>query len=712
MLILTKPVFHSLPDMMAARVATVPDQTLFTWLADGEEPQEILTYAQFHRRAAAVATLLRERGQPGDRVLLLYLPSLEFVTAFFGCIYAGMVPVPSTPPDPARPGRSLPRLMAIVNDARTAHAMTSPELLMWGRPMIESIPVLQSMDWITRDQFADINPGDFQLPSPKPDDLAFLQYTSGSTAVPKGVCITHRNVLANLASLSHGFRSVPGDVLVSWVPQFHDLGLILGNIWPAFAQGQAVLMSPFDFLRQPLRWLKAITRFRGNVSAGPNFAYDLCSRRVTPEMLAELDLSSWRVAGNGAEPVRWQSLQDFARVFGPCGFRPEALVPGYGLAEAVLYVSCVPIDQHPVCFRARGAALEQNRLEEAAPDEPNARLIVGCGVPALGVDIRIVDPESRLRKGEGEIGEIWIAGDTVAQGYWRRPEETEQTFRARIAPNGEGPFLRTGDLGFFRNGELYICGRIKDVIIIRGANHYPQDIEGTVSAAHKALRPGCACAFSIAHDGEEKLVVVQEVRDEAAEQIARDAPAGRSSLAEEIVAAIRHAVADEHELQAWGVVLIAPRALPKTSSGKLQHAGCRDDFLHNRLETLYQDLLGEFAPAPPSTAGASFARRVREAQGARRQGIVEAYLRRELALILGIPADEIPAGASLLDMGLDSMQAMELIGDLEEDLGVTLDQKDLLERPSLLSIAAHLHAQLDQAAPKAPAREEIEEGAI
>jgi acyl-CoA synthetase (AMP-forming)/AMP-acid ligase II len=403
--------------------------------------------------------------------------------------------------------------MAIVKDADASFVLTTSTVLALAVPLIESAPELEGIEWIAGDGLSCAADDTWTPLDASGDTLAYLQYTSGSTAAPKGVMISHANVLANVTMLETVCDPVPGETYVTWLPHFHDMGL-MSLIGPIYGRFTCYVISPLDFLRRPFYWLQAITRYKAGYSAGPNFAYDLCTRKVTEEERARLDLTSWKLVFNGAEPVRWSALEAFVKRFGPCGFRAEAMCPSYGLAEAVLYVCMSPKTAPPVCLRVKRDALEGHRVVVAEDGDENARELVGCGAPCTGTQVRIVHPERFTLCPKGEIGEIWVSGPGVTRGYWRNPEATEAAFNGRLADSGDGPFLRTGDLGFVRDGNLFVTGRAKDLIIVRGANHYPEDIEGAVSKSHQALRPGCAAAFSVEADGEERLVVVQEVRDE------------------------------------------------------------------------------------------------------------------------------------------------------------------------------------------------------
>ena len=408
------------------------------------------------------------------------------------------------------------------------------------------------------------------------DTLAFLQYTSGSTGVPKGVVLTHANLMHNSASIAYAFEHTRSGSGVFWLPSYHDMGLIGGILQPLYIGQANVLLSPMSFLQKPFRWLQAISRYRCTISGGPNFAYDLCVSKISPEQRATLDLSNWRLAFNGAEPVRAETIDRFTEYFEPCGFRREAFYPCYGMAEATLIITGGFKSAPPVCRSFDGEALEKNQVLDALGDEAGARELVGCGANLLDQQLVIADPHTLTRAAADQVGEVWISGPSVAQGYWNRPEETAHTFQAYLQDGGDGPFLRTGDLGFLQDGELFICGRLKDLIIIRGRNYYPHDIERSVGASHSRLRAGQGAAFSVEVDSRERLAVVYEVERRQQREL------------EPVIEAIRREVATEFELPVEAIVLIKAGSIPKTSSGKIQRYACRQGFLEGSLETIAQ----------------------------------------------------------------------------------------------------------------------------
>ena len=560
--------FSTLVELLEYRAEKQPNQVAYTFIEQGEEAGK-LTYGELERQARVIAAHLQSREAFGERTMLLYPPGLEFIAAFFGCLYAGAIAVPAYPP---RPNQNLSRLQSIIGDAQARIALTTQPLLTNIERRFAQNPDMAAMHWLTTDRLPSVE----KLSKPTVNSsLAFLQYTSGSTGTPKGVMVSHGNLLHNSMLIQQRFEHTPYSKGVIWLPPYHDMGLIGGVLQPLYAGFPVILMSPVDFLQKPLRWLQAISHHKATTSGGPNFAYDYCSRKITSEQRDRLDLSSWEVAFTGAEPISAQTLEKFATTFEPCGFRREALLPCYGMAESTLIVSGGLKSALPKLYQVEGTTLEQNRVVAATNIEA-ARTIVGCGQSLSEQKIRIVNPVTLTQCRADQVGEIWVSGPSVAQGYWQQPKETRRDFCAYLADTGEGPFLRTGDLGFLRNGELFVTGRIKDVIIIRGQNHYPQDIELTVQNSHTSLRPHYGAAFAAEVKGSEQLVIVQEVE--------------RSYLrkldVKEVIDSIRRAVTTQHNLKVYATVLIKTGSIPKTSSGKVQRYACRSGFLAGSLNVV------------------------------------------------------------------------------------------------------------------------------
>jgi acyl-CoA synthetase (AMP-forming)/AMP-acid ligase II len=570
----------TLVDLLRTRADTHGTRLAFTYLKDGEEIADAWTYQDLDRRARRVAAALQQTGSDGDRALLLYPPGLDFVAAFFGCLYAKQIAVPTSPPNPSRLSQALPRFRAILESAGPRTLLTSASIAPIAEALRAADPAIAGIRVLATDTLAEGEHA-WRDPGVDPGTLAFLQYTSGSTALPKGVMVGHGNLLHNMAAIAEIFGSSDETPMLSWLPAFHDMGLIGCVLHPMLYGSSNVLMAPAAFLQRPLRWLQAVSRFHVHTSGGPNFAYDLCVRRSTPEQRSTLDLSSWRVAFNGAEPVRARTVAEFTRAFEPHGFRPEAMAPCYGLAESTLLVSGDPRDTPATIAAFDASDLERGTANPVNAPAASARALVGCGRLAVDGRLVIVDPESRTLLPDGEIGEIWLAGPSVAQGYWKLPEETHHTFRATLAGSGDGPFLRTGDLGFLRAGQLFIAGRLKDLIIVDGRNLYPQDLELTVEQSHPAFRSGCSAAFSIDVDGTERVVVVAEA--DPHQNIAGGTPAS-ADPATALFRTARRAVAVDHDVELHDLLLVRPGTIPKTTSGKIRRQACRSGFLTGSLQ--------------------------------------------------------------------------------------------------------------------------------
>ncbi len=666
----------SLIELLRDRVDHQPDRVVYDFSAEGEAGGESLTLGMLDARARAVAAWLQLRGLEGQRALLLFPPGLEFITAFFGCLYAGTVAVPASIPRPNRPAN---RLKSIVEAARPTALLTTVDQLLSARQWLTQVPDLSEAHWLGVEAVPDSLARHWRGPTVRSHDLAFLQFTSGSTAAPKGVMITHGNLLHNSALIHRSFGSNEQSRGVFWLPLFHDMGLIGGVIQTLYCGGTSTLMSPVSFLQRPIRWLEAISRTGATISGGPNFAYDLCVRKINEAQKAQLDLSRWSVAFNGAEPIRAEVLDRFAQAFAPCGFRREAFLPCYGLAESTLMVTGKRAGESPTRLNLQGSELEQGRGVEAGPDDPNARVSISSGRSFDELRVEIVDPERSSVCPEGQVGEIWVKGPSVAAGYWERPDATIETFQARLSC-GDGPFLRTGDLGFSQAGELHVTGRIKDLLILRGRNIYPQDVEWSASGSHRLARPEGAGVFAIEIEGEERLVVVQEI----------DRP-GKGIDPQEVISAIRAAVADQHDLELHAVVLIKAMTLPRTSSGKVQRHVCRDSYLAGTLDTIAESVGLAVPVRHPEVAEIA----------ARPSGEIEQWLVARVASTLGCEASVIDVRRPFASFGLGSLQAVTLAGELEGWLGRSLSPTLVYDHPTIETLARHLAGE----SPAPPATE-------
>ena len=584
--------WSSLRDLARSRADHRPEQQAFCFLPGDGSLGPTLTHGELDRRARAIAAVLVERAAPGARALLLYPTGLEFIAAFFGCAYAGLIAVPVPPPEPRRSRRTLARLRAVAADATPALALTTGDVLAATAGDRAGAPELATLPWIATDALESAQAAVWcPRGTASSEAVAYLQYTSGSTASPKGVMVTNGNAHGNSEAIRRAWGYGPESVALMWVPNFHDDGLVHGIVQPLHSGCTSYLMSPASVVERPGRWLAAIGQVRATHSGGPNFAYALCVRRIAAAERAALDLASWRVAYNAAEPIRAETLDSFCRAFAPHGFRREAFAPAFGLAEATLLVTTRTGKEPALLTVATEALARQGRAVPVAGGGEPARTLVGCGAAVPGTKVAIAHPENAAECAPGEVGEIWIQGPGVARGYWRQEAATAETFGAHLAGSGEGPFLRTGDLGFLDQGELYVSGRLKDLIIIHGRNHFPHDIELTVERSSPRLRPGCGAAVPIEVDGEERLAIVHEAEGDAE----LDIPA--------LAAQVCRDVAEAHELQVHTLVLIRPRTIPKTSSGKLQRRACRAELAAGTLDEVGRWTVGRPAEHAPRAAG-------------------------------------------------------------------------------------------------------------
>ncbi|MEK6409553.1 MAG: fatty acyl-AMP ligase [Acidobacteriota bacterium] len=562
---------RTIVDAVLSYASATPDRLAFRFLGDGDVATERLNYCDLDARCRAIAACLQRADLIGERVLLCFEPGLSFVCAFLGSLYAGAVPVPVAVP---RTNRSVGRLRSIVLDCNPRLAITSRSQHRRWESLLEAVPELRSITCLIADDMDAMAAG-WDSARPEPSALAFLQYTSGSISAPKGVAVTHANIVTNQEQIKAAFGHDDSTIFVGWLPLFHDMGLIGNILQPLYLGIECTLLPPLAFIQKPIRWLRAISDYKGTTSGAPNFAYDHCVSRIEQTDLAGMDLSSWRVAFNGAEPVRAETIRSFSQAFAPAGFSAETFYPCYGLAEATLFVcGDVPGDA-PVVLQADASAIESGKFRHAS-GEGSSREFVSSGIIRADQQIRIVDPSTLQEMPGGEIGEIWVAGENVAPGYWNRVVESSSTFAASLENTGSLRFLRTGDLGFVHNGRLFVAGRLKDLIIIRGRNLYPQDIEWTVSHTHKFLVPNRCAAFSVEEAGEEQVVVVQEVKRKPSTPL----------VLSEVVTDIHSAVVEHHDVALSTICLVGPGGVPFTSSGKVRRAHCRRLFLDGELPVI------------------------------------------------------------------------------------------------------------------------------
>ncbi len=703
---------HTFPSFVALlrnHAQNLSDKTAFTFLQDGETVAGMLSYAELDQRARAIAAKLQAQGVAGDRALLLYPPGLDFVAAFFGCLYAGCVAVPAYPP---RANRSFERLQSIITDAEAQFALTTGELKekLAGKLIRADSTEIQCV--ATDDESMGGVAGianwveAWNVTAPASNQLAFLQYTSGSTGTPKGVMVSHGNLIHNSELINEGFRH--HDNGLSWLPPYHDMGLIGGVLQPLYVGSSMILMPPVSFLQRPLRWLQAVSKHRVITTGGPNFAFELCAKQITAEQKAGLDLSHWEVAFTGAEPVRSHTLDQFAEAFAECGFRREAFYPCYGMAETTLMVTGGHRDEQPILTTIDGQGLQERRADVPEEDSSEGLELVSSGRPLAQQAMRIVDPDQLMVLPEGRVGEIWVSGPSVAQGYWKREELTQQAFHAQpvnaSAEDSAKSFLRTGDLGFVKNGELFVTGRLKDLIIIRGRNHYPQDIEETVVQSHPDLQVAASAAFAVDIDGEEQLVIVQEVKRSAVRKVNGEA----------VTQAIRQAVIQHHGLQPHAVLLLRTNSIPKTSSGKIQRYACRNGFLEDSLRVVAQWKAGEpvagthaatqqnaaqASTTSPTSAIPASARpnstTVNPKPANPKQREIAAWLANRLGEIMGLNPQAIDHQEPMASFGLDSLRVVRLSAELEDLLELKLSPTLAYDFPTIASLSAYLAQQLD-----------------
>jgi len=704
----------SLIALLRLRAERQTHRTAYTFLENGERPSKSLTYGELDLQARQLAVHLQAAGLQGERAILLYPPDLDYIVAFFACLYAGVIAVPAYPPSN---GRHMPRLQAIIDDSQAAVILSSQSVANAVRQLaggsfglldkaeLSSLSAQTKLmpfgykNWLMTDTLSAVDASTWHLPALHGHDPAFLQYTSGSTGNAKGVIISHGNLMANQQLIKRRFGHNADSTVVGWLPLYHDMGLIGNVMQPLYCGASAILMPPMAFLEKPVRWLQAISDYRAHTSGGPNFAFELCARKITAEEKAGLDLGSWRLAFNGAEPVNPDTLDRFSAAFAECGFSRKAFYPCYGLAEATLLVTGGNKDSEPTVAAFLKADLEQGKARPALYNDDAIRHLVGCG----GVDvdagqrIRIVDPETGEPCSEGRIGEIQLGGPSISLGYWQNPAATGQAFI-----DEQNRWLRTGDLGFIERGELFVSGRLKDLIIIRGRNYYPHDLEYAVEAASDALTPGATAAFSVSGDDGEKLVVLAELKRKRLRQTDYRAE----------IAAIRTRLVEECGIQADTVMLLKPGAILKTSSGKIRRSACRQAFEQQQLKVVAVDALdgggrvatasshaassqsGDWEPALSDTVEPwtglerTLSRQallsVADAEGVH---LLTRYLTGKVAMLSGLAAEAVDVTQSLPSLGMDSMKAVELKYVIDALLLIDLPVAQLLGNHSLVECA-------------------------
>ena len=681
----------------------IPDNIAYRFLDKDEEDFESVTFAQLDRQAKAIAAKLVSMGMRGERALLMYPPGLEFVAAFFGCHYAGVIPVPAYPP---RRNRNMTRISAISEDARAAIVLSVRPVAKRWQGEVQDAPGLQQIKWLATEEIPIDVANDWVKPKISANDLGLIQYTSGSTGSPKGVMLSHNNLIANSRMITQAFEIDRTRSGCSWLPLYHDMGLVGGVLNPMYCGMADSIMSPISFLTRPIRWLQAISRFDVAVSGGPNFAYAWCTQKISEEECEGLDLSRWDLAFNGAEPVRADVMDAFSKKFAPYGFRPHVHYPCYGMAETTLIVTGGKQDEPPVIRSFNKHDLVEHRVASVPEDDPNARALVGCGQVLEEEEVLIVHPETRRPLSDDQIGEIWINSPSCGRGYWERPVETRETFEARLNPDNGKIYLRSGDLGFMDRGELFVTGRLKDMIIVRGVNRYPQDIEATVEQCHPATRSGGAAAFAVTRWDREHLVIVCEV--ERGPKSSND----RGGVFD----AIRAAVADEHELPPDAIVLVRGHSMPKTSSGKVQRHACKREFENNELNVIArwsawddgQNGSGDAALEGSSTAASAGVEVPEDGD------LAPEVVRAVIHFVKQVGKDrarDVDIDTNIVHLGLDSLERLDIVQSLHTTFGGHLPDDVLQEVETVRQVATAIQThvgvtpvtsnfdQLDSAAP-------------
>jgi 8-amino-7-oxononanoate synthase len=684
--------FHPYPtptthivDCLRFWASELPSQPAFYFLQDGEGEEICWTFAELDRKARAVAAALQSLGLKGQRVLLLYPPGLDFVAGFYGCLYAGAVAIPAYPP---RRNRNMLRIQAISDDAEAKAALSVHDVCDRVGPLLEEAPHLKDLTWLATDRISDDRAEDWVPPKIHSEMLAVLQYTSGSTGTPKGVMLAHRNLMHNVSLITYDFEPSRQACGAFWLPTYHDMGLVGGILYSVFFGRYCVLMSPFAFLQKPVRWLRAITRYRVSISGGPNFGYDLCTQKITDEEMQGLDLSTWDVAFNGAEPIRASTLDGFAEKFAPVGFRREALYPCYGMAETTLIVTGGKKSEPPVVRSFMGKALDEHRIVPVPADHKDARKLIGCGSIPPDQQMLVVDPVQYRQMPDDRVGEIWVDSPSVGLGYWNKPGATQETFQAKLRDSVSGTYLRTGDLGFVHEGELFITGRLKDLIIVRGVNRYPQDIELTVEQASSHLQPGAVGAFAVDMHGRERLIIVSEI------------DRTRRKDWSDVIGVIRRAVTAEHELPPDGIVLVRFGSIPKTSSGKIQRHACRSNFLDGSLSVVAQwfaweeELAGAPPPAaeplPPSPPAAGLPDVDPQ---------VAAIVMEQVRAVAKERAKTLHLDSNILaDLGLDSLERLQIANSLEMVFGGRFPEAVLAQIETCREVAVAIEKYIGKSA--------------
>jgi len=656
-----------------------PNDVVYQYIEDENTEPVKLTYAELEHGARKVASTLLQNCQSGDRALMLYPAGLEFITAFYACLYAGMVAVPAYPP---RKNQKLNRLKAIINDAEAAVVMTSVKAAQVSKPLFEADETLSTLFWVESDSFSLSDADDVLVDeassSISPDDIVFLQYTSGSTGNPKGVMVSHANLMSNMEVIYTSCEYTPDMVGVSWLPHFHDMGLMAGVVQPVYSGTEVIFMAPAYFLQKPVRWIEMMSKYKATATAGPNFAYDLCVEKISDEEIEGLDLSHLKIALNGAEPVHASTLKKFSEKFAKCGFRSKAHFPSYGMAETTLMLTSVNVSDEAKVLSIDALDLQDGviTVHEHAVDATQE--MVSSGHAWTDHEVTIVDQEKLNTLADDLVGEVWVRGSSITQGYWKNPEKTEEDFNAFTSDTKKGPYLRTGDLGFLHEGELYICGRAKDLLIIRGKNYYPQDLEQVAGESHESVTLGNTAAFSLEIEEKESLVIVQEI----------ERTQMRKFNEEEVFDAIIESIAMDCELQVYDILLLRPGQVLKTSSGKIQRHANKQAYLNDDFKVL--------ARYKKEESGTTSTDEAVEVETVEEKGDeITQWLRGTLSTITQTPKEKISDTKNLMVYGLDSLASVQLQDSISEHFSIELPLVAFYDYPTLKDLAPYITSLLE-----------------
>ncbi|PID93845.1 MAG: AMP-dependent synthetase [Bacteroidetes bacterium] len=649
--------FSSLVERVQHHATLQPQKIVYTYLNDGENDATEISYEMLDREAKRYAAFLQDKGLKGERILLLYPQGYQFIIALWGCLYAGAIAIPAYPP---KRNQSFLRLKNIIHNSNAKLIATTESILPRITSFHASEKQLREMAHQTHEQIME-NRLAYRPFLPQRTDLAFLQYTSGSTGAPKGVMVSHGNILANCQQLKEGFRLGKASISVHWLPIFHDMGLVFGIFSPVYTDYHSVLMPPISFIQKPLRWFRAFQQYNGTIGGAPNFAYDLLATKVTEEEKASLDLSGIVTLYNGAEPARQQTHERLMETYKSVQLNTNCLTPAYGMAETTLHISSEEVQERAQYLHLDRAAYQEGKVS-VVPKTAKGYVVASVGRPCHDMKVVIVNPETLSPCKKDEVGEIWISGSSVTQGYWNNSTLTQETFGAHIAATHEEPYLRTGDMGFIWKQKLYVSGRLKDLIIINGANHYPQDIELATEQSDPCIYAGNTAAFSVDAAGKEQLVVVAEVRRTALRRLDTAA----------VMEKIRQAILTEFEIAPFAIILIRTMSIPKTSSGKISRHQCKEAYLRGELAVVgaweAETAWGE-APETASPMGETMQ-----------------WLFQWIEQKMRIPASRLDPDHALSQYPLDSITAIELAADLSNRFNVRINPEEIFQAKSLQEI--------------------------